>query len=88
MLECPVCHSSDIHRSRTRSLVERLAAWFKAKHRYRCRACGYRGAKVVHRPPPSTVDWDLNVPSPNLAEIQKTFDSVLDVGKREADLHA
>ncbi len=43
MLRCLQCDSADIHRSRARSLQERLRRHFTAKQLFRCHRCGWRG---------------------------------------------
>jgi FlaA1/EpsC-like NDP-sugar epimerase len=40
---CPVCHGTDVHRSRTRSLAERLRKSMTHERLFRCHACGWRG---------------------------------------------
>ncbi len=43
MQQCPKCQSNRIHRSRTRTFVERLRRQFSARRLFRCEACGWRG---------------------------------------------
>jgi hypothetical protein len=42
MIQCPKCNSEDVHRSRSRSILERLRCHLTAKRPYRCRICGWR----------------------------------------------
>jgi hypothetical protein len=41
--ECPKCQSRKVHRSRTRSVVERFRRNFTGKAPFRCDGCGWRG---------------------------------------------
>jgi predicted RNA-binding Zn-ribbon protein involved in translation (DUF1610 family) len=41
--KCPKCGSPRIHRSRSRSLLERIRKSFTEKRPHRCHACGWRG---------------------------------------------
>jgi hypothetical protein len=43
MQQCPQCTSNRIHRSRSKTFVERLRRQFSTKRLYRCQACGWRG---------------------------------------------
>jgi FlaA1/EpsC-like NDP-sugar epimerase/dTDP-4-amino-4,6-dideoxygalactose transaminase len=43
---CPTCHGHDVHRSRARSVAERLKKEFTAERLYRCGGCGWRGWMV------------------------------------------
>jgi FlaA1/EpsC-like NDP-sugar epimerase len=40
---CPACHHGRAHRSRARSLAERIKKDFTAGRLFRCEACGWRG---------------------------------------------
>jgi hypothetical protein len=40
---CPACRGTDVHRSRTRSLAERLRKSMTHERLFRCHACGWRG---------------------------------------------
>jgi len=42
---CPRCGSHDVHRSRTRNVVERAAKWFGLGMR-RCHGCDFRFARL------------------------------------------
>lgn len=43
MQQCPQCRSNRIHRSRTRTFLERLRRQFSTRRLFRCEACGWRG---------------------------------------------
>jgi hypothetical protein len=45
-LACPTCHAS-IHRSRSRSWIERLRRRVTRRAPFRCSACGWRGWRIV-----------------------------------------
>ncbi|HVU00702.1 MAG TPA: hypothetical protein VHE30_03090 [Polyangiaceae bacterium] len=38
---CPRCSGKDVHRSRTRSVIERLVQWFEV-YPFRCVGCHHR----------------------------------------------
>jgi hypothetical protein len=40
---CPTCHLSKLHRSKARSVPERLRRRFSSRRLYRCGGCGWRG---------------------------------------------
>jgi hypothetical protein len=40
---CPTCHASKLHRSKARSVPERVRRRFSSRRLYRCEACGWRG---------------------------------------------
>jgi hypothetical protein len=40
---CPSCVTSRVHRSRSRTLVERVRRTMTAERLFRCDACGWRG---------------------------------------------
>jgi FlaA1/EpsC-like NDP-sugar epimerase len=40
---CPVCAAADIHRSRTRTMVERVQRSLREERLFRCHACNWRG---------------------------------------------
>ncbi len=71
MRECPLCHSLDIHRSRTRSAIERVIVWVKARHLYRCRACGYRGWETKRRARPVGDMWIPTGTPPDLSQLDR-----------------
>lgn len=83
MPECPVCHSSDIHRSRSRFWIRR---WLKSSRAFRCRACGHHAAEVMHSSRSGPVDCTLRSRSLDLAEIDKAFDEISDDRSREIEL--
>lgn len=43
MLNCPKCGSPRIHRSKTRTVWERVHKGFTNRRLHRCHACGWRG---------------------------------------------
>ncbi len=43
MDRCPKCQSQRVHRSRTRSWIERFRRTFTGKAPFRCSQCGWRG---------------------------------------------
>src|SRR5207248_2551319 len=43
---CPRCHAFALHRSHTRSIVERIRKEFSEQRLYRCDDCGWRGWAV------------------------------------------
>lgn len=43
---CPSCRSSNVHRSKARTLAERIRKIHTDKRLYRCQACGWRGWTV------------------------------------------
>jgi len=57
--KCPKCASLDIHRSRHRSLLERLRKFLTGKRPYRCRACGTRIWDVDRGPHFSARDIEI-----------------------------
>jgi hypothetical protein len=58
MVICPHCESANIHRSKTRSVFERVRRRLTHKRLHRCHDCGWRGwgeetiemAKVARSP--------------------------------------
>lgn len=53
---CPRCGSDRVHRSRTRSLVERLVAALSPLRVTRCHACGLRRWAARAAPAPGAAD--------------------------------
>lgn len=43
MTRCPACGSTDLHRSQSRTLLERFRKRFTVERLHRCRECSWRG---------------------------------------------
>ena len=68
---CPACSGSDVHRSRSRSLAERLKKSLTEERIFRCHRCGWRGWLPVLAPIERS-------PSASLAPDFKALDSVVE----------
>jgi FlaA1/EpsC-like NDP-sugar epimerase len=63
---CPKCHGSRVHRSRARSVTERLLRDWKTERLFRCADCGWRGWLTPLEFPPLAPD---PVAAPDLASL-------------------
>jgi len=66
-VSCPACQSTKVHRSRSRSRIERLRKGVTRDRLYRCGACGWRGWLEVREVAPPMAD--ASHPAPNLESI-------------------
>jgi hypothetical protein len=70
VLNCPKCGSPRVHRSRTRSVLERFRKNFTHDRIHRCHGCGWRGWGPVTSEPVRPKDQPDQVrPAPNLVAI-------------------
>lgn len=71
---CPTCHSSALHRSRARTLSERMRRNYSAKRLFRCADCNWRGWLI----PLDFGDPDATEPAatPDLAALDSAVQTV------------
>jgi predicted RNA-binding Zn-ribbon protein involved in translation (DUF1610 family) len=77
---CPKCGSARVHRSRARSVTERLMRDWKTERLYRCADCGWRGWLMpLEFPTPATTE---SVPSPDLTSLDEQEGELVGAGSR------
>ncbi len=83
MQNCPRCRSNRIHRSRTRTFLERLRRQFSTRRLFRCEACGWRGWGVETESSAEHQEQIRNdLPQPDLGELDATLE---ELSNRPAD---
>jgi FlaA1/EpsC-like NDP-sugar epimerase len=80
---CPSCISARVHRSRARTIVERVRRNMTAERLFRCEQCGWRGwlmplVRIESEPVDHTVQPDLsaldgNTAAPSVAAARRRF---------------
>lgn len=75
---CPRCHSERIHRSRARSIHERMKKEFTEQRLYRCRDCSWRGwLTPMQFPSEPALPQPVERPSaPDLSSMDRTLRAV------------
>ncbi|MBI2833572.1 MAG: hypothetical protein HYX76_03990 [Acidobacteria bacterium] len=74
MHKCPNCGSENIHRSRSRTLVERFWKRVGTERLFRCHKCGWRGWGVLTESPGHASDLTADVESPDFDSIDEALD--------------
>ena len=77
---CPKCRSTRVHRSRARSVTERLLRDWKTDRLFRCADCGWRGWLAPLEFPSAPAHE--SVPSPDLAALDPEEDAHAGAGPR------
>ncbi len=86
MRNCPSCESNRIHRSRTRTFVERLRRQFSSKRLFRCETCGWRGWGMDTETDARPEDQVTNgLPPPDLRALDAELD---ELARQPADREA
>ena len=82
MRECPRCSSSDIHRSHSRTILERTRRTLTHKRLFRCHECNWRGWAIPIDGPPAPSERkepvDLDKLDADLADAIDKLDASLD----------
>lgn len=73
---CPSCRSSDIHRSRSRSLVERIRKNWTSRRPHECGMCGWRGWLLPLAHPREEESMVLACEAPDLLAIDSAIANV------------
>jgi hypothetical protein len=77
---CPRCRSTRVHRSRARSVTERLLRDWKSERLYRCADCNWRGWLVpLEFPAPAAPE---SISAPDLALLDPEQDELAAAGAR------
>jgi len=75
---CPACRAGATHRSRARSVAERIKKQFTPERIYRCEDCGWRGWMLpLEYAPPTTIGERSSI-EPDLSSIDSSISASMD----------